>query len=193
MIKHRALTVAIDANILLLAKGIKLLVLDVDGVLTDGKLYFGNNNEELKCFNIADGLGIKLLQDQGIQVAIITGRNSNIVERRAEELSIKEVIQGREDKLSALHELLKKTGITLQQTAYMGDDLPDLSAIQSVNLGTTVANGNADVRQAADWTSKKNGGEGAVRELAELILYANDLYEKSIDAFRTKTQSIKHF
>ena len=186
MKKNKNLAASFDSNILSLAQGIKLLALDVDGVLSDGKLYFGNDGEELKCFNIADGLGIKLLQNQGIEVAIITGRQSNIVQRRANELSIQHLIQGREDKLMALDELLSITGITLEQTAYMGDDLPDLSAIKNVRLGTTVANASAEVKAIADWISKKDGGDGAVRELAELILCANDLYDKSIDTFRSK-------
>lgn len=187
MKKSKNLAASFDSNILSLAQGIKLLALDVDGVLSDGKLYFGNDGEELKCFNIKDGLGIKLLQNQGVEVAIITGRQSNIVQRRANELSIQHLIQGREDKLMALDELLSITGITLEQTAYMGDDLPDLSAIENVRLGATVANANTEVKAVADWISKKDGGDGAVRELAELILCANDLYDKSIDNFRSKT------
>ena len=165
------------------ARGIKLLALDVDGVLSDGKLHYGNNGEELKCFSILDGLGIKLLQDQGIIVAIITGRESNIVSRRARELSIQHVVQGREDKITALNELLKQTGLTLEQTAYMGDDLPDLSAIMQCRFGTTVANGHDVVKQYADWISTKCGGAGAVRELADLLLQANDLFDASIKPF----------
>lgn len=165
------------------ARGIKLLALDVDGVLSDGKLYYGNDGEELKCFSILDGLGIKLLQDQGIIVAIITGRESNIVSRRAQELSIQHVIQGREDKITALNELIKTTGLTLQQTAYMGDDLPDLSAIIQCRLGATVANGHDTVKQYANWVSSKCGGSGAVRELADLLLQANDLFDDSIKSF----------
>ena len=126
------------------------------------------------------------MQNQGIEVAIITGRQSNIVQLRANELSIRHLIQGREDKLIALNELLSITGIPKEQTAYMGDDLPDLSAIENVRLGATVANANTEVKAIADWISKKDGGDGAVRELAELILCANDLYDKSIDTFRSK-------
>jgi len=173
----------LDANVREKARDIKLLALDVDGVLSDGKLYYGNEGEELKCFSILDGLGIKLLQDQGIIVAIITGRQSNIVSRRAKELSIKHVVQGREDKITALNELLTTTGFTLQQTAYMGDDLPDLSAIIQCRLGTTVANGHDIVKQHADWVSNKSGGNGAVRELADLLLQANDLFDTSVKPF----------
>ncbi len=162
---------------------IRLLALDVDGVLSDGKLYYGNNGEELKCFSILDGLGIKLLQDSGITVAIITGRSSNIVARRAQELGIKHLIQGREDKAIALAELLDITGVGLQQTAYMGDDLPDLSAIILSGFGATVVNGHAVVKQYADWVSSCRGGEGAVRELADVLLAANGKLTQSIEAF----------
>ena len=111
------------------AAAVKLLALDVDGVLTDGRIYYGNRGEELKAFNIKDGLGIKLLQRSGVQVAIITGRQSEIVARRARELGIDAVVQGREDKLVALRELCGQLQLGLEQCAYMGDDLPDLGAI----------------------------------------------------------------
>jgi len=154
------------------ARAIRLLALDVDGVLTDGRIYYGNQGEELKAFNIKDGLGIKLLQGAGIEVAIITGRQSEIVARRARELGITSVIQGREDKRQALQELCRDKGLTLEQCAYMGDDLPDLAAVIACGLGLTVADGSARVRDAADWQSKLPGGGGAVREACELILDA---------------------
>ena len=114
------------------AQKIKLLLLDVDGVLTDGKLYYGNSGEEMKGFDIQDGLGIKLLQKGNIQVGIITGRISSLLQRRADELGISPVIQGREDKLTALNELLPSLGITLDEIAFIGDDLPDLAVIKRV-------------------------------------------------------------
>jgi 3-deoxy-D-manno-octulosonate 8-phosphate phosphatase (KDO 8-P phosphatase) len=156
------------------ARPIKLLVLDVDGVLTDGKIYYGNNGEEFKAFNIKDGLGIKLLQRAGVSVAIVTGRQSAIVTRRAMELGISDVIQGREDKLVALEELCSQLGLTLGECAYMGDDLPDLSAINSVGLGLSVADGAGPVRAAAQWCSTRRGGDGAVREACEFILQAKE-------------------
>ena len=125
-------------DILSAAKNIKLLLLDVDGVLTDGKLYYGNSGEELKAFNIQDGLGIKLLQQAGIQVGIITGRVSALLQRRADELGISPVIQGREDKLTALRELLQGMNLGLNEIAFMGDDLPDLSVINTVGLGLSL-------------------------------------------------------
>jgi 3-deoxy-D-manno-octulosonate 8-phosphate phosphatase (KDO 8-P phosphatase) len=154
------------------AAHIRLLVLDVDGILTDGRIYYGNDGEELKAFNIKDGLGIKLLQGVGVQVAIITGRQSEIVARRARELGITKVIQGREDKRQALLELCLGSDLTVDDCAYMGDDLPDLGAINAAGLGMTVADGSATVREAADWVSSLNGGCGAVREACEFILCA---------------------
>jgi 3-deoxy-D-manno-octulosonate 8-phosphate phosphatase (KDO 8-P phosphatase) len=156
------------------ASQIKLLALDVDGVLSDGRLYYGNSGEESKAFCTADGLGIKMLQAQGIEVAIITGRSSNIVARRARELGISQLIQGRDDKLRALHELIEALDLDLSHVAYMGDDLPDLSAIQAAALGMTVADGDEFVASHADWRSQRAGGHGAVREACEFILQAQD-------------------
>ncbi len=165
------------------ARRVRLLVLDVDGVLSDGRLYYGNAGEELKAFCTPDGLGIKLLQASGIEVAIITGRRSSIVDRRAGELGIKRMVQGRDDKLEALMEMLAGTEITLDQVAYMGDDLPDLGAIQAVGLGMTVADGDEFVAAHADWRSQRGGGMGAVREACEFILDAQDLLESARSRF----------
>ena len=170
--------------IIMAAKNIKLLLLDVDGVLTDGKLYYGNNGEELKAFNIQDGLGIKLLQQGGIQVGIITGRVSTLLQRRADELGINPVIQGREDKLIALRELLKSQNLDLHQIAFMGDDLPDLSAINSVGLGITVANASSTLAAKADWQTLRSGGDGAVREAAEMILKAQGKFDTLVERFK---------
>ena len=149
---------------------VRLLALDVDGVLTDGLIYYGNSGDELKSFNIKDGLGIKLLQKTGVKVALITGRQSQIVARRAHELGIEDVIQGREDKRQALLELCQRHTIAIEECAYMGDDLPDLGAVIAAGLGMTVADASSAVRDAADWCSRYNGGGGAVREACEFIL-----------------------
>lgn len=159
------------------ARDLHLLVLDVDGVLTDGRLYYSESGHETKAFHIHDGLGIKLLQRSGVEVAIITGRSSQLLERRARELGIERVIQGREDKLTALEELLEPLQIEWQHIAYMGDDLPDLAAVRRVGLGMTVANANPLLRQHADWISQLPGGAGAVREAAEFILDAQGKLE----------------
>ena len=159
------------------ARQVKLLVLDVDGVLSDGSLLYGNSGEETKAFYTPDGQGIKLLQSQGVTVAIITGRKSEIVSRRAQELGIENLVQGRDDKLSALNELLENLGLELTDVAYMGDDLPDLSAIQACQLGMTVADGDEFVAAHADWRSQRPGGRGAVREACEFILAAQGKLE----------------
>jgi len=167
-----------NQKILSLAKSVRLLLLDVDGVLTDGKLYFGNNGEELKAFDIQDGLGIKLLQRSGVKVGIITGRSSKLVARRAKDLGIQLVIQGREDKLTALKEILgdtrKSENYHMQEIAFLGDDLPDVAVIRQVGLGVAVANAHEFVAKNSHWQTSSNGGHGAVRELAELILRAQD-------------------
>lgn len=162
---------------------IQLLALDVDGVLTDGLIYYGNSGEELKAFNIKDGLGIKLLQAAGVKVAIITGRQSEIVARRARELGITDVIQGRDDKHQALLELCQRYDLPLDECAYMGDDLQDLRAIIAAGLGMTVADASAAVLDAADWCSRHGGGGGAVREACEFILTAKGEWSALASAF----------
>ena len=127
------------------AKKIQLLALDVDGVMTDGKIYFSAQGDELKAFSILDGQGIKTLLSNNIQVAIITGRTSPLTARRARDLGINLILQGREDKKIALQELSDELGITFDKIAYVGDDLPDLSAIKSSGLGITVPNGHSFV------------------------------------------------
>ena len=162
----------IPPRVVAAAKKIKLLLLDVDGVLTDGKLYYGNSGEEMKAFNIQDGLGIKLLQKGGVQVGIITGRMSKLLQRRADELGIDPLVQGREDKLIALNELLHDMHIDMDEIAFMGDDLPDLAVMRDVGLGITPANGSSTNAKQADWQTTNGGGQGAVREVAEMILDA---------------------
>lgn len=166
------------------AKKIKLLLLDVDGVLTDGRLYYGNSGEEMKAFNIQDGLGIKLLQQGGIQVGIITGRVSDLLQRRATELGINPVIQGREDKLTALNELMLTAGLNLDEVAFVGDDLPDLAVIKKVGLGITVANGSATLKAIADWQTTRKGGDGAVREVAEMLLTCQDKFAHLLEQYQ---------
>lgn len=144
--------------------------MDVDGVMTDGKVTYSSQGEETKAFDIKDGLGLKLLQKGGIKTAVITGRNSPMVSRRVEELGIDWLIQGREDKLTALEELAKEHGFKLEEIAYIGDDLPDLAAIQRVGLGMTVADANDRVKKASQYTTTRPGGHGAVREACEWLL-----------------------
>jgi len=154
------------------AKLIRLAVFDVDGVLTDGRLYFLADGSELKTFNTLDGLGIKMLIDSGICTAIISGRNTPAVEQRARNLGIQHLYQGREDKLAVLDGLLAELGLSYEQVAYLGDDLPDLPIIRRVGLGMAVANADSFVRRHAHGTTQARGGEGAAREFCELILQA---------------------
>lgn len=149
---------------------IRLLVMDVDGVMTDGKVTYTSDGNELKSFNIKDGVGIKRVQRAGIQTAIITGRVSPMVARRASELGIHHLVQGREDKLTALKELLTSLQMGISNVAYIGDDLPDIDAIVSAGLGACPANAAHDVLSRADWISSLNGGEGCVREFCDYIL-----------------------
>lgn len=166
------------------AAALTWIVLDVDGVLTDGSLIYSNNGDELKAFNIKDGLAIKIAQRAGLQFAIITGRSSRLLARRAAELGIDIVLQDRSDKLAALSELAEELDITLQQIAYMGDDLPDLGAIESVALGTCPADAAGEVVAAADWVATVNGGRGAVRELIEMLLSARGQWDALVSEFR---------
>ena len=165
------------------ARNVHLLVLDVDGVLTDGKLYFLADGSEAKAFSTLDGQGIKMLMNSGVNVAIITGRTSTIVERRATNLGIMHLIQGREDKRTALDELLSSLQLSYDQVAYLGDDLPDLAAIRCVALGVAVANANTFVRQHALAVTSLRGGEGAARELCEFIMAAQDTLNAAQNAY----------
>ncbi len=162
------------------AARIKLLLLDVDGVLTDGKLYFGNSGEEFKTFNTLDGHGIKLLQKTGVKVGIITGRTSNLVARRAKDLGIEILVQGREDKWDALQEILQDHPVPLEEIAFIGDDWPDLGVMTRVGLALTVANAHFSVAARAHWQSKERGGEGAVRSACDLIMQAQGTFDQAL-------------
>ncbi|PXX89818.1 HAD family hydrolase [Marinobacter vulgaris] len=165
------------------AAAIRLLALDVDGIMTDGKLFFSASGDELKAFNILDGLGIKQVMAAGIDVAVITGRRSPLTAKRMNDLGIPHLMQGREDKKIALEELAGKLGLSAQQIAYMGDDLPDLPAIRYAGLGITVPNGYWFVRQHADVCTVAPGGSGAVREACELLLSACGQLDASLQAY----------
>lgn len=152
------------------AKHIKLLILDVDGVLTDGRLYYSDNGIEMKTFHVQDGQGLKMLQENGISVAIITSRKSSIIDRRMAELGIDHYIQGQKNKTEAYETLLEKFESTDETTAYVGDDLVDLPLIRRAGLGIVVANANPLVAECADWQTESRGGEGAVREICDMLL-----------------------
>jgi 3-deoxy-D-manno-octulosonate 8-phosphate phosphatase (KDO 8-P phosphatase) len=152
------------------ARDIRLLVLDVDGVLTDGRLYFSSRGEELKSFHVRDGAGIVHLVRAGIQVAVISGRSSRAVERRMSELGVTWVRQGIVDKLAALRELLDILGLGPQAVASMGDDVADLPIFDVARLAVAVADAHASVKSRAHFITQAMGGQGAVREVCDLIL-----------------------
>lgn len=162
------------------ARRVRLLALDVDGVLTDGRLYFTEDGQELKTFDTQDGHGIKMLQAAGITCAIITGRNTQLVARRAKNLGIAHLLQGREDKLVALKELTGTLGIALEEVAYAGDDWPDLPAIRAAGLGAAVANAHRELQVYADYVTQLAGGRGAVREICDLLLKAQGRYDAAL-------------
>lgn len=161
-----------------LAARIKGVILDVDGVLTNGQITYSDGGEELKSFHVQDGASIKLLQQHGIEIAIISGRKSLAVTRRAEELGIKYVIQGAHSKSQALDQLLN-AGFCNDNLCAIGDDLADLElyARENVTLKATVANGHPAVQARADFVTQRSGGEGVIVELAQLILQAQDRWE----------------
>ena len=159
------------------ASRIKLLLLDVDGVLTDGRLYFSNQGDEFKTFSTLDGHGIKMLQKSGVKVGIITGRTSNLVVKRAGDLGIQILIQGREDKWDALQEILHEHPIALDEIAFMGDDWPDLTVMCRVGLALTPANGHNSVVERSHWQSQARGGEGAVREACDMLMRAQNTFD----------------
>lgn len=159
------------------AAKIRLLVLDVDGVLTDGRLFFGPQGEALKVFDVRDGHGIKMLMANGVQVAWLSARKSDIVAARARELGVARVLQGQSDKASAFAGLLKDVEVSGEDSGYIGDDLPDLPAMRMAGFAATVADGCAAAKEAAHWIAPLRGGRGAVRALAEFILQT-----KGVDA-----------
>jgi 3-deoxy-D-manno-octulosonate 8-phosphate phosphatase (KDO 8-P phosphatase) len=165
------------------ARRIKLLLLDVDGVLTDGRLYFSNQGDEYKAFSTLDGQGIKILQKSGVKVGIITGRTSNLVSKRAADLGIHILVQGREDKWDALQEILREHPFNLEDIAFMGDDWPDLTVMCRVGLALTPANGHASVVERAHWQSQARGGEGAVREACDLLMHAQNTFNTFLQPY----------
>lgn len=163
---------------------VKMLVLDVDGILSNGQIIYDANGTETKAFSVQDGVGIKSLARYGILTAIITGRRSPMVDKRAKEIGIDYVVQGRDDKLIALTELLesldKALGINAKDCAYMGDDLPDIKALQTVGFAATVPNAHSEVINRSDMVTTRAGGYGAVREVCDLILKGHGHYEDFI-------------
>ncbi|QJR80244.1 3-deoxy-manno-octulosonate-8-phosphatase KdsC [Alteromonas pelagimontana] len=154
-------------------KALKLLVCDIDGVFSDGRIYLGNDGEELKAFHTRDGYGIKALVKSGVEVAVITGRESAIVERRMRTLSVKYVIQGQEDKATAMAKLCKDLALVPTQVAAMGDDMPDLGLYEFADTKIAVKDAHPAITREANWITTKPGGYGAVREVCDVILQAH--------------------
>jgi 3-deoxy-D-manno-octulosonate 8-phosphate phosphatase (KDO 8-P phosphatase) len=167
-----------------LAQGIKMLILDVDGVLTQGDIIMDNHGEESKAFNVRDGHGIKMLQRTGIEVAILTGRTSQVVECRARDLGIKYVVQGSLRKADGIKTLCEKAGIDAKSCAYMGDDVIDLPAMAQCSLSMAPADAHPGVLSKVHWVSGFKGGKGAVRQAAEALILANGCWSKVVqDAY----------
>ncbi|HEX4332183.1 MAG TPA: HAD-IIIA family hydrolase [Usitatibacter sp.] len=154
------------------ARTVRLAIFDVDGVMTDGTLYFGAQGEAFKAFNILDGHGLKMLQSAGVAVAILSGRSSEAVARRAAELGIREVVQGAADKVAAFEEMRGRLAVDASACAFVGDDLPDLAVMRRCGFAVAVANASDPVKSAAHYVTRALGGRGAVREFCDLVLRA---------------------
>jgi 3-deoxy-D-manno-octulosonate 8-phosphate phosphatase (KDO 8-P phosphatase) len=174
---------AVPAALAERARAIRLLVLDVDGVLTDGTLYFSHGGEQLKAFHIQDGLGIKLLRASGVEVAIVTGRRSQALEQRARELGVERLFQGADDKLTAFSSLLAAQQLQPAQTACMGDDLPDLPLLTRCGLAVAVPDAPEAVRARAHYVTRRAAGRGAVREVCELLMQVQGTLARAIDDY----------
>jgi 3-deoxy-D-manno-octulosonate 8-phosphate phosphatase (KDO 8-P phosphatase) len=160
------------------AAGVTLLLLDVDGVLTDGRIIYDADCRELKAFHVRDGHGIKMVQQAGVAVGIITGRRSTIVDHRARELGITLVRQGVHDKVTAWRDMLKEEGLAPTQTAYVGDDILDVPLMRAVGFAAAVADAEPCVMEVADYVAGRPGGNGAVREVTDFLLHARGVWEK---------------
>jgi len=166
------------------AKRIKLVVFDVDGVMTDGSLYLCDDGQEFKAFNVQDGLGMKLLKATGVELGIITGRTSNVVVKRAENTGVEHYFQGVENKLEAFDRLVGDLGLEYEQCAFMGDDFIDLPPMRRAGLAVTVPAAPQLVKAHAHYVTQREGGRGAVRELVELIMRAQGTFDAQLAQFQ---------
>jgi len=170
-------------DILEKAARIKLVIFDVDGVLTDGSLFLSDDGQEYKAFNSKDGFGMRLLQDSGIDIGIITGRESTLVKLRMKELGINYVLQGRREKGPALDEMMATTGLTLDEIAYVGDDVVDLPIMSRVGFSIAVQDARPVVKKHAHWITESPGGRGAGRDVCELILEAHGKWDDIVQRY----------
>ncbi|MGH8645017.1 MAG: KdsC family phosphatase [Gammaproteobacteria bacterium] len=173
----------VSPSLIAKAKRVRLVVFDVDGVLTDGRLFLSDQGKESVCFDIKDGLGLVMLRDSGLELAVISGRKSPIVADRMEELGVKHVYLGCVDKLAVFLSLLEHLGLSSTRAAYVGDDLPDLPVMRRVGLAVAVADAVERVAAVAHWQTTSRGGRGAVREVCELILSAQGRLETQLARF----------
>lgn len=167
------------------ARNIRLVIFDIDGVLTDGSLFLDDNGQEYKAFNSKDGHGIRMLLDSGIEIALITGRQSELVLHRADNLKIPRdrVWQGYRDKRPAFNDLLTKTGLNAAHIAYVGDDVVDLPVMMQVGLAIAVGDAHYYVKQHAHWVTQTAGGRGAAREVCEMLLFAQDKLQAKLESY----------
>ncbi len=168
---------------LTIVKQLKLLILDVDGVLTDGRLFFDDNGKEYKCFHARDGHGIKLLRQTGVEVAVISGRKSNSVTLRMQGLGVEHVYQGHENKRAAFAEILQLLNLTAEQVAYIGDDILDLPVMRQVGFAVAVQDANFAVKNYAHWQTQTCGGLGAVREVCDLIMQVQGSFDAVLQTY----------
>lgn len=166
-----------------LARNIKLMIFDVDGVLTDGSLFFGDDGQEYKAFNSLDGHGIKMLQNSGVEIAIITGRTSKVVASRAQNLGINHLYQGVHDKLEAFQHLAATLNVSAGQCAFMGDDVVDLPVMRRCGLAMTVAQAPDLVKRFSHFVTQREGGRGAAREVCELLMQAQGTLEEQLSVY----------
>lgn len=164
-------------------KALKLLILDVDGVLTDGRLFFDDQGREYKCFHARDGYGIKLLRQTGVEVAVISGRKSNSVALRMQSLGVEQVYQGHENKRAAFAEILQNLNLSSVQVAHVGDDVLDLPIMVQAGFAVAVADAHFAVKQRADWCTQTPGGLGAVREVCDLIMQVQGTFDLTLQAY----------
>ncbi len=164
-------------------KALKLLILDVDGVLTDGRLFFDQQGQEYKCFHARDGHGIKLLRQSGVEVAVISGRKSASVALRMQSLGVEHVYQGHENKRQAFQEILQILQLKPEQAAHVGDDVLDLPIMTQAGFAVAVADANFAVKQYADWCTEASGGQGAVREVCDLIMQVQGTFESVLKTY----------
>ena len=170
-------------DILERARNVRLVIFDVDGVLTDGSLFLGDDGQEYKAFNSRDGHGMTMLQQTGVKLAVITGRTSEVVRIRMESLGVEHVYQGRRDKVPAYQDLKRNTGLTDDRIAYVGDDVVDLPVMRRVGFSIAVADAHPLVQQHAHWQTRSPGGRGAGRDVCELIMEAQGNLDRMLERY----------